>query len=112
MENQITIAKEILNQLGGSKFLAMTGSKNLLYAEITESNPNFWLRMDLIRNKAKANRLKITLTDMDTYIMKFYNQQIKNYTEVVITNEKTIEGVYCDQLQEMFTEITGLDTAL
>ena len=40
-ENEVQVYKEILNQLGGNRFLAMTGSKNLLYSS---ENPN-WLSM-------------------------------------------------------------------
>jgi len=107
-----TIAAEILQQLGGRKFVAMTGSKNMLFAEITESNPNIWLRMDLSKNSGKVNRLKIVLNANDTYTMKFYNQRIVNYTDVKISNEQTFEGVYCDQLREIFTKVTGLYTTL
>ena len=102
----------ILTQLGGRRFTAMTGSKNFMFADITESNPVFWLRMDLVRNKARVNRLKIYLNSDDTYTMCFYKQTIKNYTDVVIINEVKFECVYCDQLQAIFTEVTGLYTSL
>lgn len=105
-------ATTILQQLGGNKFVVMTGSKNFLYAEKSETVNNEWLRMDLTTNKAKCNRLKITLNDDDTYTMKFYKQVIKNYVDVVISNEQTFEGVYCDMLQEIFTQVTGLYTRL
>ena len=105
-------ATTILQQLGGNKFLVMTGSKNFLYAEKSETVENEWLRMDLTKNSANVNRLKITLNADDTYTMKFYKQVIKNYVDVVISNEQTFEGVYCDMLQEIFTKVTGLKTSL
>jgi hypothetical protein len=110
--NGQAIATEILRQLGGNKFLVMTGSKNLLFADITDTNKNVWLRMDLTRNKAGVNRLKITLNGDDTYTMHFYKQVIKNYVDVVISKEQKFEGIYCDQLQEIFTQVTGLYTHL
>ncbi len=105
-------AQTILQQLGVNKFVVMTGSKNFLYAERSETVNNEWLRMDLTRNKAGVNRLKITLDANDTYTMHFYKQVIKNYVDVVITKEQTFEGIYCDQLQEIFTQVTGLYTSL
>ena len=59
------VAKTILNQLGGNKFVVMTGSKNFLAGE------NF-LRMNLTKNLAKAKWLKITLNGKDLYDMDFF----------------------------------------
>ena len=105
-------ANLIYSQLGGNKFKVMTGSKNFMCADITESNPIFWLRMDLVKNKSKVNRLKIYLNSNDTYTMYFYKQTIKNYVDVIITNEIKINDVYCDQLKTIFTNVTGLYTSL
>ena len=106
------IAKTILSQLGGNKFIAMTGSKNF----ISDGNT---LRMSLSRNKTAANRLYITLEGDDTYTMKFFKAtggrfKIKpfewiEYKETIVAE---FEGIYCDMLQDMFTEVTGMDTHL
>jgi hypothetical protein len=108
------IAITILKQLGGNKFIAMTGAKNFLHADVTESNPNAWLRMDLPTNRAKVNRLKITLQDNDTYTMHFYRMVLGKSTNWTpkISNEQTFDGVYDDMLQDIFTNVTGLDTHL
>jgi hypothetical protein len=108
-----TVAKEILNQLGGNKFIAMTGSKNFLYSS---ADPTY-LSMHLTKNAIGAKFLKIQLTPMDTYTMTFSTTKkmmcpiigIKTDTFIII---KEIEGVYCDMLQEMFTQVTGLYTSL
>lgn len=107
-------ASEILRQLGGRRFVAMTGAKNFLFSDITATCPNIWLRMDLTTNKSGANRLKITLKDDDTYTMYFYRQTIKTKggIDCVVSKEQKFEGVYCDQLQEIFTNVTGLYTSL
>ncbi len=105
-------AKTILLQLGGMKFIAMTGVKNFMYADVTEHNKTFWLRMDLPRNAGKVNRLKIYLNADDTYTMEFYHQKLNKDFDVVKTNIKRYEHVYCDKLTEIFTEVTGLDTNL
>ena len=96
------IAKTILSQLGGNKFIAMTGSKNLGAGEN-------YLSMHLTRNAAKAKYLKITLDPSDTYTMEFYSMKTKTFEKVT---KAKFEGVYCDQLQSIFTEVTGLYTSL
>lgn len=111
----MTIAKEILNQLGGNRFIAMTGSKNF----IDGGNA---LSMHLPNNKLKASFLKIALMPLDLYKMTFTKKVkildremaklgVKFYTDTLEV-VKEINGIYCDQLQEIFTSITGLDTHL
>lgn len=103
----MNVHTEILNQLGGNKFIVMTGSKNFLYSE-TENN---WLSMHLTKNKAKAKFLKIVLGVNDTYTMIFSKVVGRKYEER-LEIIKEIPNVYNDQLQKVFTEITGLDTHL
>lgn len=98
---QKEVATEILRQLGGSKFITMTGSRNFAYDTNT-------LSMQLRRNKAKAKWLKITLNVMDTYDMQFIDLD-KDHKLVVKAEKK---NVYNDQLQEIFTSVTGLETSL
>lgn len=90
----------ILQQLGGRRFIAMTGSKNF----VADGNT---LRMNLTRNRVQAKWLSITLNEMDTYDMVF--QGIKG-GELVTKVEKL--GIYDDQLQSIFTDVTGLYTSL
>lgn len=107
----------ILQQLGGRKFIVMTGSKNFLYGK-----ENNFLSMHLTRNKMGAQYLKIILTPMDVYRMEF-SKTVKKYETIPGTNKKfcvdeklviikTIEPVYDDMLQEIFTQETGLYTHL
>lgn len=112
----MNVPEIILNQLGGNKFVVMTGSKNF----VADGNT---LRMTLAKNGSKANRLHITLDADDTYTMHFFRYTAgglkvnhkKGTAEFVddkITEVKTFHGVYCDQLQELFTEVTKLYTRL
>ena len=101
----------ILLQLGGRRFLAMTGAHNLMAAGRTAGNPNPWLRMDLRRNQAQVNRLKISLMPNDTYTVEFYRQVLVEW-EPVVSNRKTFELVYAEDLQCLFTEVTGYKTNL
>lgn len=105
MDN-IEVAATILNQLGGKRFTAMTGAKQMFAIEKG-------LQFKIGKNNAKANRVRIVLNSMDTYDM---------YFERVTTNRTTFEttvkinaeslGCYDDMLQSQFTAITGLDTHL
>lgn len=108
----MTVANIIYNQLGGNKFTVMTGSKNFLEDGNT-------LRMALAKNASKTNRLWITLEADDTYTMRFfrytaprYSTKTYTFSDEKITEVRTIKGVYCDMLQELFTEVTGLYTRL
>jgi hypothetical protein len=106
------IAKTILQQLGGNKFLAMTGAKNLM----SDGNK---LHMTLPKNMSKANRLTITLDPNDTYQIRFFkltggklNMKTFEYSEIKEKDIKVSDGIYADQLQDIFTSITGMYTHL
>jgi len=108
----VEIASTIVNQLGGNKFTTMTGSKN--YMAIKGG-----VRMDLTKNRSKANRLEITLDGLDLYTMRFYrytsgrlNKKTYAYIDDKVTEIKEIAGVYNNQLQSLFRTVTGLDTHL
>lgn len=99
------IAKTIFQQIGGSRFAAMTGSKDFI--DIGNG-----LRMSLARNKTAANRLDIIYDeDLDLYNMRFYRKTFSKKTfESKTTDIAKYEGVYCDMLEEVFTAATGLYT--
>ena len=103
MDNQV--AKIILQQIGGSRFLTMTGSRDLI-------NLGNGLRMSLSRNKTSANSLEIIYDEgADLYNLRFYRQSFSKKTFEVKTKDiKTYEGVYCDMLEDIFTDVTGLYT--
>ena len=105
MDSQ-SIAKTILQQLGGRKFITMTGSSNFGGGIDEKSNP--YLIMRLKRNKSGARYLRITLNVMDTYDMKFMKLDKNDNLQSVSEHN----GIYCDMLQDVFTEVTGLYTHL
>lgn len=101
MTNTTTIAETILQQLGGRRFIAMTGSSNFI-------DGGNYINMKLTKNACKAQYLRIELNSMDTYDMTFYRVDKElNRTTVAECN-----GVYCDMLQDIFTQKTGLYTKL
>lgn len=99
------IAKTILEQIGGRRFAAMTGSKDFI-------DMGNGLRMSLARNKTSVNRLDIIYDGgADLYNMRFYRKTFSKKTFECRTKDiETHEGIYCDMLEEMFTMVTGLHT--
>ena len=99
------IAKTILEQIGGRRFAAMTGSKDFI-------DMGNGLRMSLARNKTSANRLDIIYdAGADLYNMRFYRKTFSKKTFECKTKDiETHERIYCDMLEEMFTMVTGLYT--
>jgi len=98
MKNEV--AKTILSQLGGNRFLAMTGAHSLTVSANA-------LEIKLPKNPAKVYGLKIELAADDTYSMLIGTQK----PHFVFTWEK-IEGIYCDNLVSIFEEKTGLAARL
>jgi len=91
----------ILKQLGGNKFIAMTGAKNL--GTSTKKDLSF----SIGRNSKGVTHVIIKLTSMDLYDMEFIN--MRGPKRKVI---KKVKGVYADMLQKIFTKYTGLRTRL
>lgn len=95
------IAATILTQLGGGKFIAMTGAKNICYGL------DGWLEFRIGRNTSGANKVIIQLNSKDLYDVKFLRIH-----GAKITTKAQYDDVFGDQLQSIFTEATGLYTSL
>lgn len=93
-------AQETLRQLGGNKFIVMTGAKNFVKGDN-------WIAFRIMKGKNNITLVKIFLNEMDTYDIEFAKSFKGDYKVV-----KRVEGVYNDQLQEIFTQETGLYTHL
>ena len=107
-----TVAEEILKQLGGNKFKAMTGANSFLWS--SESKEPF-LSFRLPGNgfaKNGVNYVKVTLDRNDTYTIEFAKLGRVKGIPGVLKPIKTVEGVYNSMLQKVFTSVTGLDTHL
>lgn len=109
----MSVCETIFNQLGGNRFAYITGTKNF----VSDGNT---LRMTIIRNKSKANRLYVTYNpDKDLYTMefwkvtpfRFYAKTGKMIPEKWVSVKK-IEDVFCDQLSEIFEDVTGIYTRI
>ena len=92
------ICSETLKQLGGNKFITMTGSKCF-----TDGN-TLIIKFKMCR---KANIMYVTLNAKDLYdvkICKFSGMNVKTVAEIT--------DAYSDMLRPFFTETTGLYTSL
>ena len=97
------VANEILAQLGGRRFSAMTGAKNFVGSDT-------YLQFDLPRGCAnKASKCRVTLDANDTYSVTFYKW---NARKLEMTTLGETVGVYCDSLRAVFTSATGMLTSL
>jgi hypothetical protein len=101
VEESKQIAGTILQQLGGRKFIMMTGAKNFFC-----DGPS--CGMKIMRNQSKANYLKITLNSLDLYDMEFFAID-RQFNHIHV---QEFNGVYDDMLQSIFTKVTGLYTHL
>ena len=94
-------AKTLLRQLGGNKFIMMTGAKQM-------SIGKNGLTMKIGRNSKSITHVAIDLDrGKDLYIMKFIRVR-KGIPKVV----KQYDGVYADNLNNIFEKETGLYTRL
>jgi len=86
-------AKTILAQLGGNRFLVMTGAKHIF-----SDNGGKALVFQLPRGARDGiNAVRIELDASDTY---------------TATKVREVSFVYADQLQTLFTSTTGLAVSL
>lgn len=102
------VSATILQQLGGRKFIVMTGAKNFL-----GDDKSLMFSLPSTRHFVKdgINKVRITLDPSDTYTIEFMKIGKRNGIPHVNTVKKT-EDIYSDVLQEVFTRYTGLTTRL
>ena len=104
-------ADEILRQLGGSRFRAMTGAKHFVALDDGSSEHDMACRLGGVsfrigRNAKSINWVRIEVSFDDTYEVTF-GRGLKNPRPV-----RTFDGIYCDGLRDLFERETGLYTSL
>lgn len=97
----LQVAETILAQLGGRVFVAMTGAFDITGGENT--------LMLKFKGSKRWNALKIELTPEDVYTMTFYHLKRREGV-LAVEKEESLDDVYSDQLQDVFTDWTGLYT--
>ncbi len=94
----MTTTSETLRQLGGNKFISMTGA-----ACFSDGNT----LVVKFKGSRIANIMYVTLNSMDTYDVK-----IGKYRNLEVKTVKEVNGAYADMLKSIFESTTGLRTSL
>lgn len=93
----------ILQQLGGSKFIAMTGAKEFI-------GGSEFLGFKIPKNRSSANRVTIKyFPAKDLYEIDFIKSERYGLNTKIV---KSFDNVYADQLRDIFTSVTGMETSL
>ena len=93
-------ANETIKQLGGNRFIAMTGAKNFAFGPLG-------IGFKIGKNCKSINYIRINLNGLDLYDIEFIRIRKSN---LKVINKLT--NIYNDQLQSVFTDYTGLYTYL
>jgi len=100
----LQVARTILEQLGGGKFIAMTGARHIVGSE---TDLSFTLPGGGGFCKDGINLVRIALTPADTYTVTFSRRRGRTVETV-----SEFTDIYFDQLQSVFESATGLRTSL
>jgi len=102
--SDMTVAKTILEQLGGRRFIAMTGARDFSGSQVALT---FKLPGGGGYTKACINAVRVTLEPSDTYRVEFLRVR---RLEVKTVAEHT--DIYAEDLCPLFERETGLKTSL
>jgi hypothetical protein len=102
MPMETTVADTILEQLGGRRFLAMTGARDLVRGRTALE-----CRLPARLAKNGITRVRIVLTPLDVYVVETWREYRGRRTMV-----DSCDDVYAENLQDVFTRMTGLATRL
>ena len=106
MSENTQIAQTILEQLGGRRLIVMTGARNFIAIERG-------LSFRVPRAKDGINVITVELTPADDYTVTFSRlRRAKGAYAPTRTVVSKHDGIYCDQLQDLFLRATGLETRL
>jgi hypothetical protein len=102
---ETSVASTILEQLGGSRFVAMTGARNIMSDGDALC---FKLPQGFARNG--INYVRIQLDPSDTYTVRF--TKIGRAPSYRIEEVGSFSHIYTENLCELFREQTGLETRM
>ena len=102
---QKQIAGTILQQLGGNRFIAMTGAKQFACGE--NDKGHVYIVFKIGRNSNRVNYVKITLNGSDLYDTEYSWVTIR---DIKVKSESS--NIYNDMLRDDFERATGMYTSL
>jgi len=100
--SDLTVATEIINQMGGFGKLQAMVSANTFLGDDNSVQFKF-------KGSRKANICKVTLLPSDTYLFQLYKFSPKNLD---CSKVYELEGAYNDMLKDLFESETGLYLSL
>ncbi len=100
----MNVAQTILSQLGGNRFIVMTGA-----SKFVGSPDTLYFHLPRGSAKDKINHVAVKLNAMDTYDMTFSNFSARKLTVKPVTE---FAGAYAEDLRRLFESATGLYTSL
>jgi hypothetical protein len=103
MNTDMTVANTILAQLGGNRFIAMTGAKNLMG---DKDSLQFKIGAGA---KDRITHVRVLLSADDTYAVTFYRISGRGLDVRTIREDGM---VYADSLRATFEAATGFRTSL
>jgi hypothetical protein len=98
--SNLSVAKTILQQLGGNRFVVMTGARSLV------GGANF-LAFRLPKANSGINYVKVLLNGRDLYDVEYGRATMKGYKHIGGDSD-----IYADDLVRCFEATTGLATRL
>ncbi|CAH1525884.1 conserved hypothetical protein [Vibrio owensii] len=99
---RLRIANTILAQLGGNRFIVMTGAKQFVAIE-----QGLMFTLPACLAKLGINKVRVELAASDTYTMTALKVNARQGDAIEVLQES---GVYCDQLEQTFEDLTGVYT--
>ena len=93
-------AAEILKQIGGNRFIAMTGAKGFAFSDK-------YMSFKIGRNSKGINFVRIAHNAKDLYDMEFGFVSVRG-----IKVKKKVKDVYADMLGQIFKKHTGMNVRL
>lgn len=98
----MTVSKTILEQLGGNRFIAMTGAK-----EFVGDEDRLIFRVPATMVRGRGSHVEVVLNAVDLYDVRLI--RIRQLEPKIIDAR---ENIFASDLQKVFTEMTGLDTRM
>ena len=98
------IAETIFKQLGGQRFIVMTGCKH--FSQTTNG-----IQFKVGKNANGINHCRIDLDGSDLYKVEFLRVTRSRY-KIVSRVVSEHQGIFADQLRAVFEQATGLYTSL
>lgn len=105
------VAQTILQQLGGKRFVMMTGAKDFVAMHVGD-NPALRFKIPGNMTKGGVNMVQISLNGGDLYDVEFFRVRKTKTRGTSVASVQVHNDIFCDMLEDVFERATGLYTRL